>query len=288
VIRWNRTCALAPRTALALIAAVTMVSPAPRALAQQGATGRPADSSQPATPPKSKKAAGTKEAGKPDPKADASYSLGLAMGTQLHNFGLGKDSITFEKLTQGLREALSGTAQAGPADQQKIQALIQGARASLAETNREAAKKFLAENGKQKDVTTTASGLQYQVVAPGNGDSPHPTDEVTVNYRGTLLNGTEFDSSFKHGQPATFPVNGVIRGWQEALVLMKPGAKWNLYIPPELAYGDNTPSPTIPPGSLLKFEVELLSVKPPSNAAGGAPGEGAGAAVPPPKAPSRP
>jgi FKBP-type peptidyl-prolyl cis-trans isomerase len=271
-----------------------MASAAPRVDAQQGGAGRPADDTQPAAPhPSSKKKAATApEAGKSDAKSEGSYSLGVAMGTQLHNLGLTKDSVSFDKVVQGLRESLSGTVQAGPADQQKVQALVQGSRAAMAEANRAAAKKFLAENGKQKDVTTTASGLQYQVIAPGSGDPPRATDEVTVNYRGTLLNGTEFDSSIKRGMPATFPVNGVIHGWQEALVLMKPGAKWNLFIPPELAYGDNSPPP-IPPGSLLKFEVELLSVKAPAAGPGGPPGvgpPGAGGnpAIPPPKSPPKP
>ena len=289
MIRRNRACALTPRAALAVIAAVSMVSTAPRVLAQQGSTGRSADSSQPTPPPASKKAAaapGT-TAPKGDAKSEGSYSLGLAIGTQLHNLGLSKDAVAFDQVVKGLREALNGTAQIGPADQQKVQALVQGSRAAMADSNRAAAKKFLDENGKQKGVTTTASGLQYQVVAAGNGDPPHPTDEVTVNYRGTLLNGTEFDSSAKHGQPATFPVNGVIRGWQEALVLMKPGAKWNLYIPPELAYGDNSP-PGIPPGSLLKFEVELLNIKPPASPGGAGPGTGSAIGVPPPKTPPKP
>jgi FKBP-type peptidyl-prolyl cis-trans isomerase FkpA len=294
VIPWNRARVLAPRTALALISALTMASVVPRADAQQGGAGRPADEVQAPTPHPSakKKGAPGAEAGKSDVKTEGSYSLGVAIGTQLHNLGLSKDAVVFDKVVQGLRESLNGTAQAGPADQQKVQALVQGSRATMAEANRAAAKKFLAENAKQKDVTTTASGLQYQVIAPGSGDPPHATDEVTVNYRGTLLNGTEFDSSIKRGQPATFPVNGVIRGWQEALVLMKPGAKWNLFIPPELAYGDNSPPP-IPPGSLLKFEVELLSVKAPAAGAGGlpggvAPGGGANPSGPPPKSPPKP
>ena len=110
------------------------------------------------------------------------------------------------------------------------------------------------------------SGLQYQVLAPGSGDSPKPADEVTVNYRGTLLDGTEFDSSYKRGQPATFPVTRVIPGWTEALQLMKPGAKYKLFVPPQLAY-DLRSRPPIPPGSLLIFEVELLSFNPGSAAA---------------------
>jgi FKBP-type peptidyl-prolyl cis-trans isomerase FkpA len=183
--------------------------------------------------------------------------------------GLTADSIATERLTQGLRDALSGKIAMTPGDQENIANFIKAARNGMAETNRAAAKAFLAENGKKKDVVTTASGLEYHVIAAGDGASPKSTDEVTVNYRGTLLDGTEFDSSYKRGQPASFPVNGVIQGWQEALVLMKPGAKWELFIPPNLAYDVNSP-PAIPPGSMLKFEVELIKVKQPAPAVPGA------------------
>jgi FKBP-type peptidyl-prolyl cis-trans isomerase FklB len=193
-------------------------------------------------------------------KAQASYSLGVSMGTQLHEAGLTTESVATERLAQGLRDALSGKATISPQDQQNITSYVQGVRAGLAETNHAAAKAFLVENGKKKDVVTTASGLQYHVINPGSGENPKPTDQVTVNYRGTLLSGTEFDSSYKRGQPATFPVNGVIPGWREALVLMKPGAKWQLFIPPNLAYDERSPPP-IPPGSLLIFDVEMIGVK---------------------------
>jgi FKBP-type peptidyl-prolyl cis-trans isomerase len=202
-------------------------------------------------------------------KAQASYSLGVSMGDQLHHLGLTGDSIATERLTQGLRDALSGKVAMTQNDQENIANFVKGARNSMAESNRAAAKSFLAENGKKKDVVTTASGLEYHVIAAGDGASPKSTDEVTVNYRGTLLDGTEFDSSYKRGQPASFPVNGVIQGWQEALTLMKPGAKWELFIPPNLAYDVNSP-PSIPPGSMLKFEVELIKVKQPTAAVPGA------------------
>jgi FKBP-type peptidyl-prolyl cis-trans isomerase len=202
-------------------------------------------------------------------KAQASYSLGVSMGDQLHHLGLTSDSIATERLTQGLRDALSGKVAMTPNDQENIANFVKTARDGMAETNRAAANKFLAENGKKKDVVTTASGLQYHVLSPGEGAPPKSTDEVTVNYRGTLLDGTEFDSSYKRGQPATFPVNGVIPGWQEALVLMKPGSKWELFIPPKLAYDVNSP-PAIPPGSMLKFDVELIKVKAPAAAVPGA------------------
>jgi FKBP-type peptidyl-prolyl cis-trans isomerase FklB len=191
------------------------------------------------------------------------------MGEQLHRAGLTNDSVATERLTQGLRDALSGKVTMSSADQENIATLVKGVRNGLADTNRAAAQAFLTENGKKKDVVTTASGLQYHVVNAGDGSSPKSTDEVTVNYRGTLLDGTEFDSSYKRGQPASFPVNGVIPGWQEALVLMKPGAKWQLFIPPKLAYDVNSP-PSIPPGSMLLFDVELIKVKVPAPAVPGA------------------
>jgi FKBP-type peptidyl-prolyl cis-trans isomerase FklB len=119
-----------------------------------------------------------------------------------------------------------------------------------------AGKKFLEENGKKPGVVTTASGLQYKILEPGSGKNPGPTDEVTVNYRGTLIDGHEFDSSYKRGKPATFPLNGVIKGWTEGLQLVKPGGKIQLFIPSSLAYGDRGPMAH----RTLIFDVELLSV----------------------------
>jgi FKBP-type peptidyl-prolyl cis-trans isomerase FklB len=202
-------------------------------------------------------------------KAQASYSIGVSMGDQLHHLGLSSDSIVTERLTQGLRDALSGKVAMSPHDQENIASFLKTTRDSLADTNRAAAKAFLAQNGKKPGIVTTASGLEYHIVSEGSGAPPKSTDEVTVNYKGSLLDGTEFDSSYKRGQPATFPVNGVITGWQEALVLMKPGSKWELFIPPNLAYDVNSP-PAIPPGSMLKFEVELIKVKQPAPATPGA------------------
>ena len=118
---------------------------------------------------------------------------------------------------------------------------------------------FLAENAKRPGVTTTASGLQYKVLTPGTGKKPTANDTVTVNYRGTLVDGTEFDSSYSRGQPATFPVEGVIAGWTEALQLMQEGSKWQIVIPPKLAYADQGPLA----GQVLVFDVELLKVGPP-------------------------
>ncbi|MGB6451909.1 MAG: FKBP-type peptidyl-prolyl cis-trans isomerase, partial [Steroidobacteraceae bacterium] len=213
-------------------------------------------------------------------KDKGSYSLGVLLGAQLQQLGLTSDSIAFDKVAQGLRDVVKGTVEPSAADQQNIKDLVQVAvqgRNASAGKNEAEARKFLVENAKRKGVVTTASGLQYRVLSAGRGPSPRPTDDVTVNYRGTLLDGTEFDSSYKRGEPATFTVSKVIPGWTEALVLMKPGAKWQLFIPPQLAYGNDSPPP-IPPGSLLKFDVELLSVRPASAPpAGAVPDAGGGA-----------
>ncbi|MGH8228343.1 MAG: FKBP-type peptidyl-prolyl cis-trans isomerase [Steroidobacteraceae bacterium] len=199
-------------------------------------------------------------------KEKGSYSLGVVLGTQLHKLGITPNSVAFDKVAQGMRDVVKGTAKASPEDQKNVQALLVASRANVATRNKAAARKFLAANAKRKGVKTIASGLQYRIIKAGSGASPHATDTVTVNYRGTLLDGTVFDSSYDRGMPATFPVDHVIQGWKEALVLMKPGSKWELYIPPQLAYGDDSPPP-IPPGSLLKFEVELLKVQPAGTAA---------------------
>ncbi len=120
---------------------------------------------------------------------------------------------------------------------------------------------FLTANGKEPGVITTASGLQYKVIKSGTGESPKATDRVKVNYEGKLTDGTIFDSSIQRGEPATFPVNAVILGWVEALQLMKVGDKWQLFIPAKLAYGERSPSPSIPPNSTLIFEVELIDIE---------------------------
>lgn len=131
-----------------------------------------------------------------------------------------------------------------------------------AQKNAAEGEKFLAENKSKPGVKTTASGLQYKVEKGGSGAAPKETDQATVNYRGTLINGTEFDSSYSRGKPATFGVNQVIPGWTEALKMMKPGAKYQLFVPANLAYGKNSPGGAIGPNSTLIFEVELISVQP--------------------------
>jgi FKBP-type peptidyl-prolyl cis-trans isomerase len=190
----------------------------------------------------------------------ASYLFGLTFGEQMHRVGI-TDQLSMDAVTRGLKDGLQGT-KATPTQQQQLDAYVRSAMQSAVARNQAAAKDFLARNAHEKGVTTTASGLQYKILAPGDRKAAAvvPTDEVAVQYRGTLLDGTEFDSSYRRGAPMTFRANGVIAGWQEALVLMKPGAKWQVFVPPELAYGA-TPRGGIPGGSLLIFDVELLSVK---------------------------
>jgi len=140
------------------------------------------------------------------------------------------------------------------AEEQKMQ--------QAAETNKKAGDAFLAANKTKDGVVTTPSGLQYKILTAGSGAKPAATETVVCNYRGTLVDGTEFDSSYKRGQPATFPVGGVIKGWTEALQLMPVGSKWQLFVPSDLAYGERGRSPVIEPNSTLVFEVELVSIQP--------------------------
>jgi FKBP-type peptidyl-prolyl cis-trans isomerase len=244
-------------------------------------TPAPAAAAPAAGAPAAKKpAAKAPAAADATPKSKGSYAIGVSVGENLRRAKVAPDSISVERIAAGIRDSLAGKAQMSQEYQASIMALIQGARTAAAEPNHAAAAKFLADNAKNPGVITTASGLQYKVITPGSGTNPKPTDQVSVNYTGTLLDKTEFDASAKHGGPAKFPVNGVIPGWQEALVLMKPGAKYELWIPPKLAYDLDSP-PMIPPGSLLHFEVELLSVAPPAPPAAAAP-QGH-PAIPPPQ-----
>jgi len=246
------------------------------ASAQQPPAGA-APSSETAAPAKKAPAtAGAKEATAKAKTSSPSYSVGVSMGEQLRASGIPPELLNAQQLAQGVHDALSGKVSMTDKDRENLRGLVD----SVGESNHRAAAKFLAENGKKPDIVTTASGLQYKVLAAGSGASPKPTDEVSVNYRGTLMNGTEFDSSYKRGQPANFQLNRVIPGWTEGLGLMKPGAKYQLFIPPQLGY-DLRSSPPIPPGSLLIFEVELLSVKAaPSTAQSGAPAQPASPAQP--------
>ena len=249
--------------------------------AQQPSSTAAAPANAPATPAAKAKKAPAKGAaaeGEASEKSAQSYSLGLMWGEQLRSTGVAPDTISSARIAQGVHDGITGKATVSDKDRENIRALANAG----AETNHKAAAKFLAENAKKPGVVTTASGLQYQELQAGSGESPKMGDSVQVNYRGTLLNGTEFDSSYKRGQPATFEVGHVIPGWNEALELMKPGAKWRLFIPPKLAYDLRSP-PGIPPGSALLFDVELLSVKPAAAASAPAPAEKPAPAQPTPK-----
>ena len=203
-----------------------------------------------------------------DDKEKLGYALGMNYGTMFLRQDVELDP---DALLRGLKDVLSSNktlltedqvrqtlndAQGRIREKQQAKAKVQGAE------NKKKADAFLAENKDKPGVTVTGSGLQYKVLSTGAGAKPAATDSVTVHYKGTLLDGTEFDSSYKRGQPATFGVSGVIKGWTEALQLMNAGSKWQLFIPPDLAYGEQG-RPNIPPNSLLVFEVELLTNAPP-------------------------
>ncbi len=201
------------------------------------------------------------------PKNRISYTIGVNIG---QDFKTQKMDVDPDVLLMGLKDTLSGKelqlteeemVQEIQNFQQEMQAKMVAEMEAQATTNKAAGEAFLAENANQEGVVVTESGLQYKILEPGEGDSPGPADVATVHYRGTLIDGTQFDSSYDRGQPATFPVGGVIAGWTEALQLMKPGAKWQLFIPAELAYGERGAGQDIGPNSTLLFDVELISVE---------------------------
>ncbi|MBS1914248.1 MAG: FKBP-type peptidyl-prolyl cis-trans isomerase [Bacteroidetes bacterium] len=195
-----------------------------------------------------------------------SYAIGVQVGSSLRQQSI---EIKNEVFMKGLQDAIANKGmQLTAADmqqclgalQQKVQKQQAEEAAKAGEKNKKDGDAFLAENKKRKGVVTLPSGLQYEVLKEGNGAKPTDASEVSVHYRGTLVDGTVFDSSIDRGEPATFKVGGVIKGWTEALKLMKAGSKWKLFIPPDLAYGEQGTGP-IGPNSTLIFEVELLSVK---------------------------
>lgn len=216
-------------------------------------------------------AEGAKETGKEQPTTEQtgkfSYMLGWRMASELENLPMKLDS---KALVQAIEDRMQGKKpQYDQAEMEKIRnemmAVFQKEKGRQLEEmgakNRAAGQAFLAENGKKTGVVTTASGLQYQVVREGKGDKPKASDQVTVHYTGTLLDGSEFDSSLKRGEPVTFPLDKVIPGWTEGLQLMQPGGKYKLFIPSELAYGKMGSGGKIGPESTLIFDVELLEVK---------------------------
>jgi FKBP-type peptidyl-prolyl cis-trans isomerase FklB len=196
-----------------------------------------------------------------------SYAIGLEMGNNMKRQGVDLDG---NLIAQGIRDALAGgktllteaeVKDAVMAFQKDLMAKHQAMQKAAGDKAKADGETFLAANAKKEGVKTLSSGLQYKVVKEGTGATPKATDTVTVNYRGTLVDGTEFDSSYARNEPATFPVHGVIAGWTEALQLMKVGSKWELYVPASLAYGEKGAGGRIPPNAALVFEVELLAIK---------------------------
>ncbi|MBG91093.1 MAG: hypothetical protein CL521_04680 [Actinobacteria bacterium] len=196
----------------------------------------------------------------------ASYSIGQNIAKNFKSPDA--PEISNDALVQGIRDALNDESELTEEEQatalQEFQTQLQKDRTEkqtqIAGVNKVAGQQYLNENKTKDGVIELESGLQYKVIKAGQGRSPKLTENVTVHYRGTLINGTEFDSSYKRNQPVSFPVNGVIKGWTEALQRMKPGDKWMLYIPSELAYGDAGAGALIEPGSTLIFETELISI----------------------------
>ena len=200
-------------------------------------------------------------------KDKVSYAIGMNIGTTLHRQSVDVDP---KVLQQGLQDALAGNktllseeearatlTQLQGEMRQKQQEKMQQAGA----TNKKEGDAFLATNKTKDGVVTLPSGLEYKILTPGTGPKPTAADSVVCNYKGTLIDGKEFDSSYKRGQAATFPVAGVIKGWTEALQLMPVGSKWQLFVPAELAYGEQGSGPDIGPNATLIFEVELLSIQ---------------------------
>lgn len=203
-----------------------------------------------------------------DPKARLGYALGLDVGERLKEIRKEFDLKTFEQaLEDVLKEAEPALTpqEAAKVRQefvQRYQAQKAQERAKAAEKNKKEGEAFLAANRAKPGVVTTESGLQYQILKEGTGSSPGPRDRVTVHYKGTLLDGTVFDSSFERGQPATFPLTGVIKGWSEGLSHFKEGGSGRLFIPPDLAYGERGAGDKIGPNAVLVFDVDLLKVEP--------------------------
>jgi len=236
------------------------------------ASGQSTGTAKPGQAAGAKKPAATAAAPLTTDKQKASYAIGENIGKGLQRDGVDVDTAT---LMRGIRDGIAGAKPAISDDEAKaaltklaadVRSKQQAKFEALSVANKKEGDDFLAANKAKEGVTTLPSGLQYKVLTAGTGPKPAATDKVVCNYRGTLVSGTEFDSSYKRGQPATFPVSGVIKGWTEALQLMPVGSKWQLFVPPDLAYGPRGSGQAIGPNSTLVFEVELLSIAPPPEA----------------------
>ncbi|AGP87062.1 FKBP-type peptidyl-prolyl cis-trans isomerase [Alteromonas mediterranea] len=196
-------------------------------------------------------------------ETQASYGIGFQMGQQLQSNPF--DGLAIDAVVAGLKDAFAGQAPQVDNDTLRdafgeIHKRMQAAKEEASKAVIEEGTKYLEENAKRDEVTVTESGLQYEVVTEGDGETPDASSTVRVHYHGTLIDGTTFDSSYERGQPAEFPVGGVIKGWTEALQLMKAGSKYRLYVPHDLAYGEQGAGAAIAPYSTLVFDVELLDV----------------------------
>lgn len=200
-------------------------------------------------------------------KEKTSYSIGLNIGMNLQEQEV---QIDVPSLTKGIQDALGNSKPALSEDeirtvlmnlQKEVQTRQEAKRKGMAEQNSKEAEAFLVANKAKPGVITLPSGLQYKVITEGKGPKPAATDTVVTHYKGTFIDGKQFDSSYDRGEPATFTVNGVIAGWTEALQLMPVGSKWQLVVPPKLAYGENGFQNVIPPNSALVFDIELISIQ---------------------------
>jgi FKBP-type peptidyl-prolyl cis-trans isomerase FklB len=232
--------------------------PAPAAGSQKA----PAAKTGPATKPRTTSVLTLKTQ-----KEKLSYALGMNLGTNLHKETVDVDPAI---VLRGLKDALASGKTLLTEDeartaltqlQTEVRSKQQEKMKVAGEMNKKEGVEFLAANKSKEGVVILPSGLQYKILTEGTGPKPAASDTVVCNYRGTLISGTEFDSSYKRGQPASFPVNGVIKGWTEALLLMPVGSKWQLFVPSELGYGDRGAGADIGPGATLIFEVELLSIQ---------------------------
>ena len=243
-------------------AAVAQQTPAKKTQQNPAAsTKKPAATKRTPAPAKPKEVALTTQQDK------VSYAIGMSMAKSVQRQSL---EVEPDIVAKGLKDVLTGgkpllsdeEAQATLTTlQNDMRAKQQEKAQQLGLTNKKEGEEFLAANKGKEGVVALPSGLQYKILKEGTGPKPAATDSVVCNYRGTLINGTEFDSSYKRGQPATFPVNGVIKGWTEALQLMPVGSKWQLFIPSDLAYGQRGAGADIGPNATLIFEVELLSIQ---------------------------
>jgi FKBP-type peptidyl-prolyl cis-trans isomerase len=252
-------------TVLLLGSAVAQTAPAAKPKAPAAAKAAPAAKAE--TPEKATQSTTPGNTSLTTQKEKASYAIGMSIGS-----GMRKDGVDVDPklLQQGIMDALAGNKPLISEEEARtaimnLQMELRGKQEAkmkeAGDSNQKEGDAFLAANKGKEGVVTLPSGLQYKVLTAGTGPKPAATDQVTVNYRGTLISGKEFDSSYKRGQPATFPVSGVIKGWTEALQLMPVGSKWQLFIPPQLAYGARGAGADIGPNATLVFDVELLSIK---------------------------